>query len=214
MIILDIETTGFNPQKCGLFSIGALDFHNLENTFYQEARINEEDEISEEALKINGITEEEAKSPKRQTQKQLLENFFSWLEKQKIKILAGHNVGFFDINFLKIKAEQYNIKIKTRYRSLDLCSVAQTKYFQINKKFLLDELQENAMGLPNVLEFCGIPEKRIMFDQKKLIKKGTPHNALEDVKLETECFSRILYGKSLLPEFKQFPIPKKLQNPQ
>jgi len=212
MIIIDIETSGLDFWENGILSIGALSFYNPEKQFYGECRVDEEDVIAEEALKINGFSKEEIKSEKKQTQKQLIESFFEWLEKQEIKILAGHNVGFFDLNFIKTKAKKYNLKIKTRYRSLDLCSVAQTRYFQINGKFLSDDYKENGMSLPEVLKFCGMKDKRIEIRDRKLIKQGKTHNALEDCKLEAECFSRLLSGKSLFEEYNKFLIPDYLKN--
>ena len=208
MIILDIETSGVDINKNGIVSVGALCLDNPEQTFYQKCRLDDEDEIVEEAMKINGFNEEEMRDKNKQSQKELIEKFFQWIDKQEIRILAGHNVGFFDINFLKYKAQKYNIKIKTRYRSFDLCSAAQTIYFQIYGKFLLDDYKENAMGLSKILEFCGIPDQRIKFDNQTLVKEGKTHNALEDAKLEAECFSRLLTGKNLLPEFKKFPVPE------
>jgi DNA polymerase III epsilon subunit-like protein len=47
MIVFDIETTGFDADKCAIVSIGALDFFNPENTFYQEAKIDADDKILE-----------------------------------------------------------------------------------------------------------------------------------------------------------------------
>lgn len=211
MIVIDIETTGLDFQKNAIVSIGALNFNKLNNSFYQEAKIDREDEVTQEALKINGFSEEEIKDKNKQTQKQLIENFFKWIEEQEIKILAGHNIGFFDLNFLKKKVEKYNIKIKSRYRSLDLCSVAQTVYFKMNKEFLLDDFKENAMSLFEVLKFCGIPDDRLKLDQGKVVKEGKTHNALEDAKLEAECFSRLLKGQTLLPEYKKFPVPDYLR---
>ncbi len=210
MIILDIETSGFSPIKNGIVSIGAICLNDLKKEFYEECSLDEEDEIIKEATIVNGFSEEEMRDQKKQTQKELLEHFFKWIEEQEIRILAGHNIGFFDLNFLKMKAEKYGINIKTRYRSLDLCSVAQTRYFQIYGKFLLDDYKENAMNLPSVLEFCGLTDERIQLKDGKVIQEGKPHNALEDTKLEAECFSRLIYGKSLFPKFKEFPIPKYL----
>ena len=55
------------------------------------------------------------------------------------------------------------------------------------------------MGLKNILTFCG------MQDNRKV------HNALEDAKLTAECFSRLVYGKNLFPEYAQFKIPMGLK---
>ena len=38
MIILDIETTGVNPEKHAIVSVGAVDFLNPSRTFYEECK--------------------------------------------------------------------------------------------------------------------------------------------------------------------------------
>ncbi len=211
MIVIDIETSGLDFMKNGIISIGAIDFNNPDNFFYEECRIDDEDEITEGAMKINGFGEEEFRSRDKQSQEELIKNFYGWLEKQEVKMLAGHNVGFFDLNFIKQKAEKYGVKIKSRYRNLDLCSVSQTLYFQVNKRFLLDELNENAMNLSKVLEFCGLSDDRISFEENKVKRDGKPHNSLEDAKLAAECFSRLINGKDLFKEFSKFPVPNYLR---
>jgi len=212
MITFDIETTGLNFWENGILSIGSLCFGNPEKQFYGECRVDEDNIITEEALKINGFSREEIKSEEKQTQEELVRKFVKWMNEQEIRILGGHNVGFFDLNFIKTKAKKYNIPLKMRFRSLDLCSVAQTKYFQIYGKFLLDDYKENGMSLPEVLKFCGIKDKRVEIRSGELIKQGKTHNALEDCKLEAECFSRLLSGKGLFEEYNKFLIPEYLKN--
>ncbi|MBS3075334.1 3'-5' exonuclease [Candidatus Pacearchaeota archaeon] len=198
MIILDIETTGLNPSVNGLLSIGALCFDNPEKQFYEECRIDDSDIITEEALMINGFSREQIFDQRKQTQDELIKRFFEWVDEQEIRILAGHNVGFFDLNFIKTKADKYNINVRIQYRSIDLCSVAQLIYFKINNKFLFDDYKENAMSLGEVLKFCGLKDERKF------------HNALEDVKLAAECFSRLIHGKGLFLEYNNFKIPEYL----
>lgn len=214
MIIIDIETTGVNFWENAILSIGALCFDNPEKQFYGECRVDEDDIITEDALKINGFSREDITNKEKQTQKELIKKFLEWLDKQETRILAGHNVGFFDLNFIKTKAEKHKIDIKTRYRSLDLCSVAQTRFFQINKKFLLDNFKENGMSLPEVLKFCGIKDERIEIRDGKLVRQGKKHNALEDCKLEAECFSRLLSSKGMFEEYNKFLIPNYLKKKQ
>ncbi len=199
MIVLDIETTGLNFLENGIVSVGALYFDNPERQFYGECKIDDGDIIVEDALKINGFSREEVLDATKQTQEELIKNFLKWMDEQEIKILAGHNVGFFDLNFIKAKAKKYNIDIKNSYRSFDLCSAAQLIYFQINKNFLVDDYKENAMNLSEVLKFCGLRDER------------KTHNALEDCKLAAECFSRLLHKKNLFPEYVQFKIPDYLK---
>ena len=59
MIALDIETSGGNPVKYGIWQIGAIELENPKNIFLEEARIDEEDEVQKESLLIAGKTEKE-----------------------------------------------------------------------------------------------------------------------------------------------------------
>ncbi len=95
MIVVDIETSGnFDPERNGIWQIGAVDFKNPKNTFLEEARIDDEDNIEEEALKVIGKTREYLRDRNKQSQRQLLENFFKWAENVKNKILVAHNTPF------------------------------------------------------------------------------------------------------------------------
>ena len=59
MIVVDIEVPGLFPEEHGIYQIGAIDLNNPNNTFLEEARIDEEDKVLENALTIIGKTEEE-----------------------------------------------------------------------------------------------------------------------------------------------------------
>jgi len=210
MIIVDLETGGtFNPSKYGIWQVGAVEFANPSNTFLEEARIDDSDETQEGALKVTGKTEEELRDKTKQSQKELLENFFTWVEKIENKILVAHSTPF-DYSYLSLRAEKYDLKFPFNYRTIDLQPIAFQKYFQLYKKLPIKD-GKSIMSLPNVLKFCGIEDPRIQLSGTDVLKEGTPHNALEDAKLEAECLSRILYGKPLLPEFEHFPIPKTLK---
>ena len=57
-----------------------------------------------------------------------------------------------------------------------------------------------------------IPDPRITLHVDNSIKQeGTPHNALEDCKLEGECVYRLKFGKNLFPEYSKFEIPEVLR---
>ncbi len=196
-IALDIETSGADFVKCGIWQIGTIDLNNLQHYFLEEARIDDEDEITEEALKVSGKTEEELRNSNKQSQKKLLENFFRWINGRSIKNFLCQNPSF-DRGFLEVKARKYNLEIPFHYRSFDLHTIAQIKYYDLYGKFLIKE-DHSDMGLSNILNLCGIEDKR------------KAHNALEDVKLMCECFSRLVYGKSLFKEFEKFPIPEVLK---
>lgn len=210
MIIVDIETSGVNCEKNGIWQIGALEFENPSNTFLGESRIDDNDLVDAEALKIIGKTEKELRDKGKQTQKQLLENFFNWVLNIENKILVSH-VTPFDYAFLTIKAKKYDLKFPFAHRSFDLHSLAALKYFQIHGKFLIEE-GNSKMNLPKVIEFCGMKDTRIQMKDGKVVQEGTAHNGLDDAKLEAECLSRILYGKNLFREYSHFSVPDYLKD--
>jgi len=209
MIVVDIETSGLDFNKCGIWQIGALDFYNPENTFLEECGIDEGDVIQDKALDVSEIKEEELRDSNKQSQKQLLENFFKWVEGVKIKNFICENPQF-DLGFIATKARKYGLAINFHHRAFDLHSIACLKHFQIRGEFLIKE-DHSDMGLPNSLKFCGISDERKIVEGGEIIKEGKPHNALEDCKLTAECFSRLIYGKGLFEEYAKFPIQKYLK---
>ena len=136
MIVLDIETSGISPQKNGIWQIGALDLSNPENTFLEESNIDNEDEVSAEALKVIGKTENDLRNSKKQSQKELLKKFFSWTQNVKIKNPICQNPQF-DLSFLQSKADKYSLVISIPHRAFDLHSIASFKYYQIKKEFAI-----------------------------------------------------------------------------
>jgi DNA polymerase III epsilon subunit-like protein len=210
MIVLDIETSGdLFPEKNGIWQIGAIDTDNPENIFFEECRIDDEDEVEEISLKVCGKTEEEYRDSSEQSQKEMLEKFFKWAESVKIKNLICQSTPF-DYGFLWSRARRYEIPFSLPKKTLDLYGLAVLKYYQIFGKFNVEK-DSIKMGLSVIAEFCGLMDERLQMKNGEVIKKGKPHNALEDAKLEAECFSRIVYGKNLIKEFKKFPIPDKLK---
>ncbi len=208
MIVVDTEFTSLN-FKGGLWQIGALELENPENTFLEDARIDEGDEIQQAALDVVGKTKKELSEIRRQSQKEMLEHFFKWVKKIKIKNIVCQ--GQWDFSYILITADKYGLDFPFPHRCFDLHSIAQAKYFNIKGYFLIKE-DKSGMSLTSVLEFCGIKDKRRIIDKKGiLIQQGTPHNALKDCKLEAECFSRLIYGKSLLKEFAKFKVPEYLE---
>ena len=209
MIVVDLEFSGLNLLKCGIWQIGAMELENPKNVFFDECRIDDDDEISELALKVTGKTEAELRDRAKQGQKQLLEKFFRWCEKSNSGNFACQGPQW-DMALLVIKANKYGLKFPMHHRAFDLHSMAQEKYVQLNKKLLFKDNRSD-MDLSNVLAFCGIPDERMQIKEGKIAKKGNPHNALEDAKMTAECLSRIIYGKPLLDEYKKFKIPEYLK---
>ncbi len=203
-VAVDIETSGVDKVKCGIWQIGAVDLNTMEE-FLDEARINDEDEVvnipgGKPCLEVIGKTEEELRDKNKQSQKQLLEKFFNWVGERKMKNFVCQNPQF-DLVFLEIKAKKYGLDKQFHFRAFDTHSITQTRFFDLNKKFLIrGEEDFSGMDLTNVLKFCGFPE-----DPRK------SHNALEDAKLTAECFLRLMFGKNLFPEYAEFKIPRELK---
>jgi DNA polymerase III epsilon subunit-like protein len=195
MISLDIESSGLDTGKCGIWQIGALEIENQDNYFLEEAKIDDEDEISSEALKVIGKTEEELRDESKQSQKQLILNFIEWAKKCREKMVIGQNVGF-DIMFLQTKCIRYGIfkefKTVIDHRSLDLHTIAQLKNMFDRGKFMLKDDGRSGMSFTKIIESCGLKDNRIYVKEGEIVKEGTPHNALDDAKLTAECYRRII----------------------
>ena len=96
-IVLDTETTGFDPHKGDkIVEIGALELDEdncpTGQTFH--TYINPECEVSEEAIKIHGLTNNFLKDCP--TFNEIKDDFLRFIEG---KTLIGHHLPF-DINFL------------------------------------------------------------------------------------------------------------------
>lgn len=195
-VVMDMETSGLDLVNSGIWQIGAIDLNTMEE-FLEESRIDNEDIISPGALKVTGKTEEDLRNPKKQSQKELFLKFVNWLNERKFKSFLCQ-IPMWDVGWLHVRLNKYNLEMPFRHRSFDLHSIAQAKFHDVHSKFLIHE-NHSEMSLMKVLEFCGIQDPR------------NTHNALEDCKLTAECFSRLIYGKNLFSEYSQFPIPEYLR---
>jgi len=193
MIVVDTETTGLDPYKNSIVSIGALDLSNPENQFYQECKIWDGAEVTEEALKINGFSNTEIIDPKKRNLEEIIKDFLKWAEDIKDKTMAGENPSF-DRDFLKFSAQKYGIEWTLSHRTIDLHSLCYAHYL---KRGLKPPIKDNKTDLntDKILNYIGLPDE------------PRPHNALTGAKMEAEAFSRLIFGKLLLNEFKNYPIP-------
>lgn len=196
MIILDIETTGIDPENNSIISIGALDFFNPLNQFYVECRIFKNAEISEEALAINGFTREQILFTNKYSLEEGLLKYTDWLKHVGEKTIAGENPGF-DRGFLNASFERCGLK-RIPFRTIDLHTLSYVNHLVNGIAIPLKEGVSN-INLDFTLGYAGLPSE------------PKPHNALTGAKYEAEAFSRIIYGKGLLDEFKNFPIPEYLK---
>lgn len=171
MIVVDVETGGLDPERNPLLSIGAVDFSNPKNTFYVALLPLPHLEITEEALKINGIN---PKTWKGVTLLDGMTRFYEWIEKIDDKIMGGHNTSF-DRDFCNVNFKRTAFGNVFGYRTVDLHSIAYAYCLANNIK--IDKLTADA-----IYELLGMePEPR-------------PHNALTGAKLEAEAFRRLIFG--------------------
>src|SRR3989344_821414 len=105
MLVIDVEASGTEPHKHSIVSVGALDFANPKDRFYEECRVWDGAHIMDEALSVNGFTREQVTDPKKQSEADLIHAFLQWAEDLPERTLAAQNVSF-DRDFLKAAAER------------------------------------------------------------------------------------------------------------
>lgn len=179
MIILDIETSGLDPRKSSLLSIGAIDFDNPDDSFYGECQVFPGAEINPKSLEINGFTSEQIRDSKKPATTDLLRNFLNWLSEKKDQTIAGQNVHW-DVEFLRQELNRSKIDYKLGHRIVDLHSVAYAKVLEQKKEIPLKNNRTD-LNLDKILELCDLAPR-----------KGA-HNALEDCRLTEKCFRKLLF---------------------
>ncbi len=190
MIIVDVETTGLDPERNSILSIGALNFSDPKDQFYGECTVWKGAEIDGNALRINGFTMRDIrKNPK--SPKDIMKEFLEWAKEVGSRVLGGYYTRF-DYSFLRSAARMSGIPFPFRKNVTDLHNIfseklgVDRKLYERNLIFSLNEILLN-VGLP--------PEP-------------DPHNALRGAKFTAEALARIKRGKSIIREFREFPIRK------
>lgn len=166
MIVLDIETTGTDPKKHCMLSLGAVDYDSGEE-FYRECRIYPGSFVSDVALSINGFSESDIRDERLPLPHEVYEEFLTWSEESQDKMLAGHNIGHFDVLFLEELHLRINDKFPFSYRTLDLHSVAFAKLGR-------------SLSHAGICDALGLPQE------------PNPHNALAGARSERDAF-KILF---------------------
>ena len=196
MLILDVEASGVEAHKHSIVSLGALDFSNPTNRFYEECRVWDGAHIMDDALKVNGFTMEQITDTKKQTEADLVHRFLTWSQDLKDRTFTGQNVSF-DRDFLKYASQRAgHTEWPFAYRTVDTHTLCWMHMINRGMQPPVDpKHRRSALDLDAVLNYCGIPEE------------PNPHNALTGALSHAEVTSRLLYGRKLLPEFEQFSIP-------
>lgn len=198
MLVVDVEASGLGATTHSILSVGAFDLEKPSKRFYMECRAWDGAHISEEALTVNGFTEEEARNgrtPETVSEAELITQFLEWSQHLGDRTLAGQNPSF-DRDMLKAAAQRAGISWDLAHRTIDSHTLC---YMHMVKRGLTPPLDEqhrrSSLNLDTVLTYCGIPHE------------PEPHNALTGALCHGEVISRLLYDKKLLPEFDSFAVP-------
>ena len=195
MLIVDVETSGLSPEKCSILSIGALDLENPTQRFYGECRVWDGAHISDEAMEINGFTEEQAKDSNKKSEAELVTEFLEWSQHLNNRTITGQNPSF-DRDFLQSAAGRAKLSWDLAHRTIDTHTLAYMHIVKMGGEAPVDHQHRRSnLDLDAILNYCGIPDEPM------------PHNALTGAMSHAEVTSRLLYDKKLLPEFEQFDIP-------
>ncbi len=207
VIVFDSETTGLSPTKNGVVAIGAID-PITGDRFYEECRIDANDEVNPYALQVNGFTEAEARDPDKEAQAELYLHFVEWCKAHNATALAGYNVNF-DIRFLKGVAKKNGLAWDLPTKYVDVEQVYMKEIFtnprfdnEINKYLLRTGEDRNVRGvkMDHAMESLGMG------------KEPRPHNALTGAVFCAELLTLITYGKHVAVEFDSYKIIKKLKD--
>ncbi len=196
MIVLDVETTGLVPQKHSILSLGALDLNDPTNQFYEECQVWEGADVDEDALRINGFSEEEVRGQgsSKQTEAGLIKAFVAWAtDRPQERTLAAQNPSF-DLEFVQAACQRAGIECPFAKRTIDVHTVV---WLHMTEHGVVPPTKNahSAINLDAALNYCGIPAE------------PKPHNALTGAFCHAEVLSRIAYTKKLLPDFSSFDIP-------
>jgi DNA polymerase III epsilon subunit-like protein len=193
MIVVDVETTGVDEVKHSILSVGAIDFDNPTNQFYEECRAFDGAHVDDEGLAVNGFTREQVLDQSKQTDEELIKHFMDWAKTVKDRTLAGQNPSF-DRDFLHRTADRYHLEWLFAFRTIDQHSVCFTH--MIKKGIVPPVLNGHSdLNSDKIMKYVSIPVE------------SRPHNALNGAKIAAEALSRLLFGRKLLPEFEKFEIP-------
>ena len=108
-VIIDIETTGLDPEYCEIIELAAIKYENNKEIAQFNSLVKPDYEIDSFITDLTGITNEMVKnSPKLS---EVIIDFYNFI---KDEILIGHCV-YFDINFIYDALEKENIILANDY---------------------------------------------------------------------------------------------------
>jgi DNA polymerase III epsilon subunit-like protein len=193
MIVVDVETTGLVPGVHAVASIGAIEMGSTLQRFYAECRVTDR-AIDDEALAVNGFTRRQLTRRDRRPIAEALKLFLDWAAGLGDGVFAGHHPEF-DAGFLQAEAKLANLAWAFGRRLVDLHSVCFAHHLAEGMPLPLDEHGHSTLNLDAILATVGLPPE------------PKPHHALTGAMLEAEALSRLIYFRSLLPEYVHHRLP-------
>ena len=194
MIVLDVESTGLDPNTGSIVALGALDLSEPTNQFYEECSVWPGAHIDVDALAINGFGREELTSASKQSEAELIASFIAWAtDRPQERTLAAQNVSF-DLEFVQAACARAGLECPFAKRTIDTHTLV---WMHMQGRGLPVPIKNHhsAINLDFALAYCGLPSE------------PKPHNALTGALCHAEVISRVAYTKPLLTDFSTFPLP-------
>ncbi len=206
MLVIDVETTGLDPRRHSIVSIGSIALKEHSNYFeavdkiYGECKVRDGAEVAQEALNINGFTLEQVYDDSKVSLEELMKIFVNdYIGRLKIEdmTVAGQNPRF-DTDFINESLKRYKIDFRFSYRTDDLHTIARNHY---RMRGVTPPLKNGRTDLnaDKIFNYVGLPAE------------PRPHNAFTGTKMTAEAISRLTYGKSLFEYYKDHKVPKYLK---
>ena len=147
MFIIDVETTGLDPLKHSVVSIGIVDFlRPRERHFYINCRMWDGAEIDLESLRVNGFTPEQVRERNRYSLSEAVDKALSYIKGCRVLIPAGMNVARFDIPMMIEACRKVERKWPYEKYSVDLHTSAYASMFQQGVEIPKDVKQRSALN--------------------------------------------------------------------
>ncbi len=195
MIVLDVETTGLYADKNSLVSIGAINFDDPEDRFYEECRIWDGAEVMPEALLVNGLIEEELRDPEKKSESDIVKNFLYWLSSKEDITIAGQNC-YMDVAFVNAAIKRAGEKESLPRRIFEQHTLTQ---YHMMKRGLTPPIKNRRSALDSdaVMAYVGLPPE------------PKPHIAINGAIWEFEAIYRLINDEGKLEEFEKYSVPWK-----
>lgn len=187
MIVVDVETTGLDPSRHSIVSIGAVSYENPDCTFYTECRPWTGTEIDDRALQVNGFTRAQLLDVGRPLAIAAIRRFDAWARSSPLSmVLANHNVAF-DVGFLQMAYDRANLEWPFGYKTVDVHAVAYAAMLACGANVPLKADRTSDLSLDGILTWLGLdPEPK-------------PHHALNGARCAATALRRLTHGSVSIP---------------